>query len=346
MVEIFDGVFAYIHPFGANCNVYAFKDPDGPQFDLVDTGLKLPFALRLVLKRMLKDGLDPRNLRDVYHTHGHFDHTQADAYFQRRARDRNPGVRIFCPEHDAFRFDPGFDLVDHSMRELLRYFPARKFREFRQTYWTMKLATRTLIRQPPVRRLTPLVDGQVVTLGGRQAQVLTTGGHTEGHSFLRFEEDRILVVGDCDAPNETTVDFGKITASMLLARDVLASWDARSDEYAILIGHNPVKRGRAALGWAEQYIEQFNQLFSALMGRTSGGATIDVTRLMERLGGYLLKLPFQLVRFFAFTRVFIVLKYLKERGYGSMRLGPGDRVLFETSDELGELFERDFPLGK
>lgn len=346
MVAIRDGIYYYVHPFGANADVYAFKDADSRRFDLIDTGMQLPFCLPHVIRGLARDGLDPRDLRDIYHTHAHFDHVHADAYFQRRARRRNPDVRVFCPAPDVFRFAPSFSLVDHNVREVLRYLPKGSIRAFRRTYYFGRLLARTVLRQRPVRHLTPLADGARVSIGGRSAEVITTGGHTEGHSFFKFPAEHVLVVGDNDAPNETTVDFGKMAASMVVVRDVLRGWTRSSDDdVAIFIGHNRVKRGQACVAWAQGYLDQFNRIFAALVGHAAGRETIDATWFLERLGGYVLKFPFQALRFFAFIQVFVILKFLQAREYGHMALTPARRLFFHVAPGIEDKFTRDFPLG-
>ncbi len=53
-MQIFEDIYAYVHPQGANCNVYAFKD--GKVFDLIDTGVALFGMYKWVIKQMKKTG--------------------------------------------------------------------------------------------------------------------------------------------------------------------------------------------------------------------------------------------------------------------------------------------------
>jgi hypothetical protein len=61
MTRIFDDIYAYVHPKGANCIVYAFID--GNKFDLLDSGAGASIILSWLRKKMIKDGLDPFNIR-------------------------------------------------------------------------------------------------------------------------------------------------------------------------------------------------------------------------------------------------------------------------------------------
>lgn len=49
----------------------------------------------------------------------------------------------------------------------------------------------------PVKKVTPLSDGEVVDLGGVELQTITVPGHTPGHIALYEKASRNIFVGDC-----------------------------------------------------------------------------------------------------------------------------------------------------
>jgi glyoxylase-like metal-dependent hydrolase (beta-lactamase superfamily II) len=83
MTKIFDDIFAFIHPKGANCNVYVLKD--GNDLDMIDSGVGISLIFRWLLKAFRHSGLDPANVRNIFHCHVHFDHVGADKAFQKIA---------------------------------------------------------------------------------------------------------------------------------------------------------------------------------------------------------------------------------------------------------------------
>ncbi|MHA1999750.1 MAG: MBL fold metallo-hydrolase, partial [Promethearchaeota archaeon] len=210
-VQGFDNIFFYKHRFGANCNVYAFKNPDG-SLDLVDTGIYyLRPIFATVLKGMKGDGLDFRNVKNIYHTHGHFDHCQADRWILNHSKHED--ARVFCPEVDAWRLQKknGAKQLDYYKNHARKHIPGdfdEIFKEsgFGSVQLFFKHAMSKVMHVPWIKdeRVTPYSNGDMLSIGGHDARVITTGGHTDGHSFFHLKDLDLLVVGDHDAVNELT----------------------------------------------------------------------------------------------------------------------------------------------
>ncbi|HMF33418.1 MAG TPA: MBL fold metallo-hydrolase [Candidatus Lokiarchaeia archaeon] len=317
-MKIADDIFAYIHPFGANCAVFAFKD--GNDVDLLDTGIVRQFALRLVLKGMGRDGIDPRRVRHIVHTHGHFDHVQADGYFQKRAAFAHPTVPVFAPQADLFRLAPGFNTIHWNMAHLLQRFPGQTFPRFRRAFHEMNFVFSTICGYKPPANLQGYVTGDELTLGRYRATATCTGGHTEGHAILWAPEGPFLVTGDNDAINEATCTFQGILESHQVCREIYARHS--SDDLLLLRGHNEVLKGEKGQEWNEKWFTDFGAISSSLLPYFQrlyerGQLVVDIGRIIRLFTGYLSKI--RVVELFAFMRVFVILKYLQEQGFGHMR---------------------------
>lgn len=100
----------------------------------------------------------------VVNTHWHSDHVGGNALLQ----SRGVGIAASVPDADALeRRDPGCCVAEYLDQPVAPY---------------------------TVDSL--LTDGQVVTLGSADWQVVATPGHTPGHLCLWQPEERLLVVGD------------------------------------------------------------------------------------------------------------------------------------------------------
>ncbi len=330
-MQIADDIYAYIHPIGANCAVFAFKD--GNDIDLVDTGIRWPFILHDVLKKMGRDGIDKRRVRNIIHTHVHFDHIQADRYFQKHARRHHGKVQVFFPKADAFRFAPHYDTIQNNTAHFLQYFPPSTTEHYRGVSILMGLVFNLLFRYRAPANLVPYDTGDELVVGQYKAKAWCTGGHTEGHAILWLPDAPALIVGDNDAINEPTCSFGKILESHRLCRDLYSR--NYSDDLLLLRGHNAVLKGERGREWNAHWFREFNAITTRLLPYfqrqfDAGHETVDIGRIIRLLTGYLGTIS--VVEFFAFMRVFVILKFLQEQGFGKMKYEK-DNLWFEVAPE-------------
>lgn len=158
----------------------------------------------------------------VVNTHWHSDHVGGNALLQRHGA----AIAAGAPEAQALqRRDPGCCAAEYLDQPVAPY--------------TVDEA---------------LSDGQVLTLGPAQWQVVTTPGHTPGHLCLWQPEERLLVVGDALSDYDVgwvnlALDGAAAAATALASLERLAALSPR----VLLTAHGPVPADTgAALGKALQ----------------------------------------------------------------------------------------------
>ncbi len=314
MTRLFEDIYYYKHPQGANCNVYAFLD--GRDIDLIDTGIKKLGIVRNLLKQMRRDGLNPARIRKIVHPHYHFDHVQSDAFFQQKIVPKEKKVPVLVPENDLFRTESDFNLLQWNFRELIETFGAKSFKtHFRGYARAFRLGNALFlplidVEQP--NNIQTFSDGDKIALGKREAVVYSTGGHTEGHALLHFDdEDNILYTGDHDALNEFTCDWGKTLEAVRIAKSL------KPDK--VFIGHNsPKLETESAQSWLESYFTQFEQIFAPVLNRFEKGQEIKLSNIIRKMMGWVSKMKG--LDLWANMSVFSIGKHLQELGLGTLEL--------------------------
>ncbi len=314
-MRLFEDIYYYKHPIGANCNVYAFLD--GNHIDLIDTGVKKLRIVRWLLKEMKKDGLQPANVRKIIHPHYHFDHVQADSFFQTKIISNGDVVPVFVPENDLFRTTENFDLMKWNLNELKEKFGPELFHQYFNNYQRAfklgGLIFSKLIHVKTPKNIRGMKNGQKIQVGKREAKVISTGGHTEGHSFLFFDdEDKILYTGDHDALNEFTCDWGKTLESVRIAQSL------KPDN--VFIGHNNPKLGpNDARDWLSSYFTQFESIFAPILPKFREGQKINLSAIIRKMMGWISNMKG--LDLWANMSIYAIGKHLEELGLGQIELG-------------------------
>lgn len=145
----------YVKPFRIFANLYFVgnKDVGSYLFDteegliLIDT--TYPTSRAQMVQSIWEAGFDPRNIRYILHTHGHFDHFGTTKFLQSLS-----GAKTFLGAEDAkmFRTRPELALIADSRHAFLDLF------------------------EPDVL----LEDGDVIQLGSTKIRAVSTPGHTMG----------------------------------------------------------------------------------------------------------------------------------------------------------------------
>ncbi len=153
---------AYVEPFQIFGNLYYIGDKKvcthlidtGDGLIMLDTGYG--HTLHLLLASIRKLGFEPKDLRYVIHTHGHFDHFGSTE----ELRKRYP-VRVFMSRVDTqlLRERPDRALIDHGPRP----------------------------NDPVSWPDTELEDGDCITLGNTTVRCVLAPGHTMGTMAFFFD---------------------------------------------------------------------------------------------------------------------------------------------------------------
>lgn len=326
MTKINDDIFYYRHPLNANCVVFAYLTDYNNEFDLVDTGVKKLGLYRNLLKQMEKDGLNPCNVRNIFHTHVHFDHVQADALFQKFARKRDHDVKVYIPEPDLYRFQQNYSVIEYNIRFLTNYFKRFPTKAFPTMPFIARYLLDPLLKTPIPKNIRTFEDREEFLLGKCSAKAYITGGHTDGHAFFHIPELGILHTGDNDALNEFIVNFSSVIRSMQLANDL--------EPEMIFIGHNEPKQKREdAQNWIDRWFREFDVVLNILKPFMKNSTRFNITRIIEKMAGWAFKL--EPVRFMAFMQLFVILRYLENKKFGTIQLDrKGKTMYFCTSQDI------------
>jgi glyoxylase-like metal-dependent hydrolase (beta-lactamase superfamily II) len=323
MTRIFEDLYYYRNPLNANCVVFVFKE--GSSLDFIDTGIARLGLMRRVWQDMHKDGLDPRNIRRIYHCHYHFDHVQSDVFFQQRAVKHNGDVKVYVPRPDLYRTSPNYRLFDINYFELQRHFPETPPDFLLQMLYPLRYLMEPLLHAKTPENIQILDHNQKIELGKRTGIVYTTGGHTEGHSFIHINDaDNILVSSDHDALNEFVCNWGKTLEAVRLAEKI------HPDN--VLVGHNPPKIGpEKAMGFISSYMTQFDKVFGPVVKLFRLNQTVNLTRIARKMMGYIhhIKPAFM----WAHMSLYAICKYFEEVRLGKMRIISPGELVFEILED-------------
>jgi glyoxylase-like metal-dependent hydrolase (beta-lactamase superfamily II) len=297
--------------------VYAFKRDDGA-IDLIDTGIYyIRPVLADVVRKMARDGLDFHQVKNIFHTHGHFDHCQADKWFIERSEFDD--VKVYCPARDAWRLQRGNDarqlgyFLGH-VKNYLQFNTDEMLSRggFGSIAWQFRFFLSRFMKIPPLRPecIVPLHDKASIRIGDHDGSVITTGGHTDGHSFFHFPRIDTLVIGDHDAVNELTCDYRKIIKATATIREL--------DPKACLIGHQGIITTREACrGTNARWFSKFRNVVG--MFRRAAEIfdnKVPASYFLTKLLGYMQHINW--LRYWAFQNLFVIAKFLVDEGLGTI----------------------------
>jgi glyoxylase-like metal-dependent hydrolase (beta-lactamase superfamily II) len=168
---------------------------------LIDTGLNFPEAFQSLRTGLSEAGLNPEELTEILLTHFHVDHIGLIPRFKEASK--NVRLSIHRVEAELSKLmSRQFEQYKESMETFLETNGepsaiAEKLQRFHPAFFTrqayQELATSAL----------PLEDGQEISIGNYNLQVLWTPGHSPGHVCLYEPSLKTLFSGDHLLPNIT-----------------------------------------------------------------------------------------------------------------------------------------------
>ncbi len=155
---------------------------------VIDPGTLQPGSLGRLRAVLNSNGLDFDDIEVVVVTHAHPDHYGAAAVLAARSQ-----ARIVCALDEVENL-LGLEDVEARAELLVRLgVPGVDARAI-----ITKIDTQVarMVRPAPRAMITPVEDGAVLPVGGRQLVCIVTAGHADGHLSLWDPVDRVLLSGD------------------------------------------------------------------------------------------------------------------------------------------------------
>ncbi len=166
-------------------NVYLFKGSNN--ISLIDTGTVM--SALLLKQRLAKLGVRFADIDQIVLTHGHLDHQGGVRTIAGHRRDR----LLVCAHRDEIEaIQSGKDAPLKSYAQFLvrTGTPIRHRLAIEiMMFWGQRLTRACRVNQP-------LDDGDTVTLGEYEAEVVATPGHTRGSISIFLKEEGLLFSGD------------------------------------------------------------------------------------------------------------------------------------------------------
>ena len=196
--SIADGIIEVALPLPGKptiINVYLVDLRNG-EWALVDTGTALPASREAFQQALEREGLSLDRIGHVLATHHHPDHFGASEYLK-----ENSGARIYMhpEERDLIQFMSNMDpmaMFEHVRRHGIPVPDKPAEPSSPGDSWSEGF-------KPAPHTDHELRDGETISLGEREFQVIHTPGHTSGHCCFLVKDSGVFLVGDHLLPRIT-----------------------------------------------------------------------------------------------------------------------------------------------
>ena len=221
-------------------NLWLLEDGDG--WTIVDTGIGLE-ATWALWDRQFSGTMAGRPVRRIVVTHYHPDHVGSAAWLvERTGAPMHMTTSEYLSAHAAREDTSGFDRVNGLALWGRHGFDLSRIPEKARTANGYRRGVPDLPKS--YRRM---MDGDVLSIGGRDWKVITVFGHAPEHASLWCESANLLISGDQVLPKITTnvgVWGNQPEANPLkLFLDSLGKFSAVAPDARVLPSHNRVFHG-------------------------------------------------------------------------------------------------------
>jgi len=201
--EVFSNIFQIkvqlpYSPLG-HLNSYLIRSED--ENLLIDTGLNFPQTFQSLCEGISKAGVKPKELTEILLTHFHVDHVGLIPRFKEASKDIK--LLIHHVEMESSKLmSREFEDYKESMENFLKAHGAPSsiainLQRFHPAFFTPQAY------QEIAEEALSLENGQMITVGDYNFQVLWTPGHSPGHICLYEPSLKILISGDHLLPTIT-----------------------------------------------------------------------------------------------------------------------------------------------
>jgi glyoxylase-like metal-dependent hydrolase (beta-lactamase superfamily II) len=176
---------------GNSCNVFLIEQTEH-KF-LIDAGVGTGHKPQELERAIIKDGHNFREIKAILVTHGHADHINGLEYFKKKY----PHLEIWCMKQEAPLIEKGDELknrISEAGGDLLnQLYPA--------PFPIVKLAAIIMDGKYQSYHVDRYLEEKEIIPSSKNAiHVLSTAGHTEGHTSYYILEKQILLMGDLFDP--------------------------------------------------------------------------------------------------------------------------------------------------
>lgn len=239
--EVFPNIFQIKVPLPhsplGHLNAYLIKSEEKGL--LVDTGLNFPQAFQSLCRGLSEAGLKPEDLTEILLTHFHVDHVGLIPRFKETSKDIKLSIHHIEVELSRIMSKEFEDYME-SMENFLETNGApssiaHNLQRFHPAFFTPQAYQELAVAA------FPLEDGQEISVGDYNFQVLWTPGHSPGHTCLYESSSKILISGDHLLPT-ITPHIAQFVANMDPLTDYLGSLEktGKLDVEIVLPGHEEI----------------------------------------------------------------------------------------------------------
>ncbi len=198
-MEVVPGIYQLLMPvpftLSPDTNVYLIEGDQG--WLMVDVGWDTPQAFQALEQQLQEIGLEFKDITKIVITHAHPDH-----YILADRVKQLSHAELVLHQKEKEHIERRYVEVDSLVQEMTKWMGMNGMPT--EELPGLEHSLRAIVKHvTPVMPDTIIGDGELISAGPFQFQVLWTPGHSQGHICLYEREKRILISGDHILPVTT-----------------------------------------------------------------------------------------------------------------------------------------------